>query len=100
MRINVYDEEIIGEVQRLEKTADTGAVFVGVRIFLASPDVLHRSEEDDDRSAVTFWFEKGDEKARWVIRSMLQALDNAISLPDPVGPSLGTEAVPMQAVDA
>jgi len=26
-----------------------------VRVYLASPDVLHDTDEDDDRSAITFW---------------------------------------------
>ncbi len=24
-------------------------------MYLASPDILHHTEEDDDRSAITFW---------------------------------------------
>lgn len=55
MRINVYDEELTGEVTVVTKTADTGLTFWGVRVFLASPDVLHNTADDDDRSAITFW---------------------------------------------
>lgn len=55
MRINVYDEELTGEVVVVEQTADTGVTYYGVRVFLTSPDVLHNSATDDDRSAVTFW---------------------------------------------
>lgn len=46
MRINVYAEELpdtLDEraIQRVEKIADTGTTFSGVRIFLKSPDALH-----------------------------------------------------------
>lgn len=61
MRIQIYDEEITGETQLIEKTAsDTGLTFLGLRLFLASSDVLHNEPNDDDRSAITFWFEKGN----------------------------------------
>ena len=35
--------------------ADTGITYYGVRMYLASPDILHHTSEDDDRSAITFW---------------------------------------------
>ena len=62
MRINVYAEEMPDledrdgpAVQRFEKEADTGVTYFGVRIFLKSPDDLHDTPGDDDRSAITFW---------------------------------------------
>lgn len=55
MRINVYVEELTDEVQIVTKTADTGVTFYGLRIMLKSPDELHHSDEDDDRSGITFW---------------------------------------------
>lgn len=55
MRINVYSQEITGEIARVSKTADTGVTYWGVRMYLASPDILHHTPEDDDRSAITFW---------------------------------------------
>jgi hypothetical protein len=56
MRINVYSQELTKELQQVNKTAqDTGITYHGVRMFLASPDVLHHTAEDDDRSAITFW---------------------------------------------
>jgi len=66
MRVNVYEEEITGEVIRLTKTVrqDSGLrTFVGIRIVLASPGGLHYSEGDDDRPGVTFWFAEGNERA-------------------------------------
>lgn len=74
MRMNVYNEEITGVVDRVEKTADNGIKFVGVRMYLASPDILHDTEGDDDRSAVTLWFAQddlaGQEKVLAVLRLM------------------------------
>lgn len=56
MRINVYSQELTKEVTVIEKTsADTGATHYGVRLYLASPDILHHTADDDDRSAITFW---------------------------------------------
>jgi hypothetical protein len=56
MRINVYSQEITKELKVISKTAqDTGITYYGVRMYLASPDILHHTEEDDDRSAITFW---------------------------------------------
>ena len=56
MRINVYSQELTTETALVSATAkDTGITFHGVRLFLASPDILHHTAEDDDRSAITFW---------------------------------------------
>lgn len=56
MRINVYSQELTREVTLVSTVAkDTGRVYHGVRIYLASPDVLHHRPDDDDRSAITFW---------------------------------------------
>jgi hypothetical protein len=55
MRTNVYGEELTAEVAAVTTTADTGKQFWGLRLFLKSPPELHRTETDDDRSAVTIW---------------------------------------------
>lgn len=64
MRINLYAEELTTETQWLSKTTvqrdeatgrETRRTFYGVRFFLASPDALHDTPDDDDRSAVTLW---------------------------------------------
>lgn len=78
MRINVYNEEITGETQRVTKTAaDTGITFEGIRLFLASPDVLHATPEDDDRSAITFWWEADNVEQRNAVLGALNALTSA-----------------------
>lgn len=50
MRVNVYAEEITGEVKVVNKDG-----FIGVRFYLASANELHNTPTDDDRSAITFW---------------------------------------------
>jgi hypothetical protein len=55
MRINVYSQELTKEVVLVSKKADTGITYYGVRIYLASPKILHHTPDDDDRSAITFW---------------------------------------------
>lgn len=56
MRINIYSQELTKEVTLVSKKAvDTGIVYHGVRMYLASPDILHHTKDDDDRSAITFW---------------------------------------------
>lgn len=55
MRINVYSQEITNELAFVMKRAENGPVYYGVRMYLASPDILHHTPDDDDRSAITFW---------------------------------------------
>lgn len=55
MRINVYSQEMTKEIALVSKTSDNGRTHYGLRIYLASPDILHHTPDDDDRSAVTFW---------------------------------------------
>lgn len=55
MRIQVYSQEITSDVRLVCKTANTGKTYWGVRFFLHSPEQLHHTPDDDDRSAVTFW---------------------------------------------
>ena len=55
MRINVYSQELTNQIELVSKKADTGIAYYGVRMYLASPDILHHTADDDDRSAITFW---------------------------------------------
>lgn len=87
MRINIYDEEITGEVAAVTKTADTGLTFTGLRLYLESPDVLHNDPDDDDRSAITFWFEQGKFDQEGWVRNTLLALRNIRSGPPSYAPS-------------
>jgi hypothetical protein len=57
VRINLYEEELTDEVRVVNKLAEnTGITYYGVRFYLKSPPELHDTDDDDDRSAVTFWF--------------------------------------------
>lgn len=62
MRINVYSQELTSEIELIEKagTDDEGRpeTFYGVRMYLLSPEQLHHTTEDDDRSGITFWLPK------------------------------------------
>lgn len=48
------------EVRLVSKVADTGIEHYGVRAYLASPELLHHTPDDDDRSAITFWVPEAD----------------------------------------
>ena len=65
MRINVYAQEITDEVEVVGKWGTNyqgeQEQFFGLRFFLVSPKELHHSEDDDDRSAVTFWLPKSQD---------------------------------------
>ena len=60
MRINIYEEELPDE---LDARAITGVVkytimgkkYFGLRLYLKSPDALHDTLDDDNRSAITIW---------------------------------------------
>jgi hypothetical protein len=55
MRLNIYSQEFTKEIELISKTADTGITYYGMRMYLASPVILHHTPDDDDRSAITFW---------------------------------------------
>lgn len=62
MRINVYSQELTSEVNVIEKTSNTGLVYSAVQLMLHSSEKLHHPPADDDRSAVTFWLPKSEER--------------------------------------
>ena len=62
MRINVYSQELTDEVNVIEKTSNTGLTYSAVQIMLHSSPMLHHPPKDDDRSAVTFWLPKSEER--------------------------------------
>lgn len=56
MRINLYEEELTQEVANIVVVpAHHDEEYIGVRLYLESPDTLGNDEIDDDKSAVTFW---------------------------------------------
>jgi hypothetical protein len=62
MRINVYSQELTDEVNTVEKQSNTGLVYSAVQLMLHSSPMLHHPPQDDDRSAVTFWLPKSQER--------------------------------------
>jgi hypothetical protein len=60
MRLNIYHEELTNETEIVEtkpiiQLDGSERVFYGARLYLKSHPALHHSDEDDDRSAITFW---------------------------------------------
>jgi hypothetical protein len=84
MRINVYSQELTKEVMPVSKVADTGIAYHGIRLMLASPDILHHTPDDDDRSGITFWIPNAQSFTR---EDLARVFDDmaalARSLPDP-----------------
>lgn len=85
MRINVYSQELTDEVTLVSATAkDTGITYYGVRLYLASPDVLHHTEDDDDRSAITFWIPNNDTFTKSDLANVLaRACSEVANAPEP-----------------
>lgn len=62
MRINVYSQELTSEVILIEKVSNTKLTYSAVQLILHSSEKLHHPPADDDRSAVTFWMPKSNER--------------------------------------
>lgn len=62
MRINVYSQELTDEVGFITKKSNTGIVYNAVQLMLHSSPMLHHPPADDDRSAVTFWLPKSQDR--------------------------------------
>ena len=84
MRINVYSQEITKEICVISKRAfDTGIMYHGVRVYLASPEVLHHTPEDDDRSAITFWIPNAESFTKEDLAKLFDGLASLVrSCPD------------------
>lgn len=97
MRLNVYSQELLIDnvllahledengmptTELVTKEADTGVVYSGVRLFLRSPEEIHQTLEDDDRSGITFWLPKSDAR-REVFAQQLEALATYVRVAPP-----------------
>lgn len=69
MRVHIYSQELTDEVHLIAKTAGTGVVYAGVQFILHSSDHLHHDQDDDDRSAVTFWLPRSPDRREAMARS-------------------------------
>lgn len=76
MRVQIYSQELTDEVNLIGKQAGTGITYHGVQFVLHSSERLHNDPGDDDRSAVTFWLPKSQER-RW---AMASAFDRAAEM--------------------
>jgi hypothetical protein len=84
MRINIYSQELTKEIALIGKTADTGITYYGVRMYLASPDILHHTPEDDDRSAITFWIPNNRTFTKEELGNLLYEMGKLVhDAPDP-----------------
>lgn len=73
MRINVYSQELTDEVLGGSKKSNTGPVYSFVQFMLHSSDRLHHPPKDDDRSAVTFWLPRTQERRYELARAFEKA---------------------------
>jgi hypothetical protein len=62
MRINVYSQELTDQVLLVVKPSNTGVTYHAAQLMLHSSPRLHHPPQDDDRSAVTFWLPKSQER--------------------------------------
>jgi len=69
MRINVYSQELTDEVLMVAKKSNTGLVYHAAQLILHSSERLHHPPNDDDRSAVTFWLPKSQERREAIARA-------------------------------
>lgn len=69
MRINVYSQELTDEVLLIAKESNTEVVYHAVQMILHSSEKLHHPPQDDDRSAVTIWLPKSQERRRALART-------------------------------
>lgn len=91
MRLNIYKEELYKEEMTDEVVVvstlaeNTGITYYGTRFYLKSPSELHATDDDDDRSAVTFWFGNHDlceafaHRCRRLLQDPITTIHNAVN---------------------
>ena len=72
MRINIYSQELTSEVVLSVKVSNTGLTYSGVQLILASSPLLHHPPKDDDRSAVTVWLPKSQNRREELAKTFEQ----------------------------
>lgn len=80
MRINVYSQELTSDTETVIQQSNTGKYYWGIRLFFHSSPLLHHTPDDDDRTAVTFWLPKSNERRRELaatFRKMADLVDAA-----------------------
>ena len=69
MRINVYSQELTAEVALVAKGSNTGVTYHAAQLLLHSSPRLHHPPMDDDRSAVTFWMPRSQDRREDMARA-------------------------------
>jgi hypothetical protein len=72
-------------VELVQQIADTGITYSAVRLFLISPEQLHYTDEDDDRSAITFWLPKSYDRRLYIANSFKHMAHLVQTAPDETG---------------
>lgn len=85
MRINVYSQELRDEVLHIEKESNTGIVYHAAQLILHSSERLHHPPADDDRSAVTFWLPKSDQRREEMAKAFERIAEIFRSAPHETG---------------
>lgn len=75
MRINIYSQELTDEVITGAKVSNTGREYGFVQLILHSSPMLHHPPQDDDRSAVTFWFPTSNERRHSIAQAFRKIAD-------------------------
>ena len=64
-------------VEGLEKISNTGKRYSAVRIYFHSTPMLHNDENDDDRSAITFWL-PADMRKRQLLADLFKNMASTV----------------------
>lgn len=85
MRINVYSQELTSETKLIHKGSNTGVNYHAVQLMLHSSPMLHHPPQDDDRSAVTFWLPKSQERRESLARTFQSLAALVLAAPAETG---------------
>lgn len=85
MRVNIYSQELTGEVAIISKESNTGLTYSAVQFMLHSSEKLHHPPADDDRSAVTFWLPKSKANREMLVGAFFNAIDLIRDAPPETG---------------
>ena len=85
MRINVYSQELTDEVKLVSKESSTGLTYSAVQLILHSSERLRHPPQDDDRSAVTIWLPKSDDRRSALARTLHEMARLVLAAPPETG---------------
>lgn len=85
MRINVYSQELTDEVLLIAKESNTGITYHAAQLILHSSEKLHYPPQDDDRSAVTFWLPKSQERREQMAKAFEKIAETFRTAPSETG---------------